>query len=148
MTDTTTPPPSPGTELSLSSVQQNLSTNWPGYAIAAVVGLGLGYLAGSKLATSGTTKRERAVCDARVGAAEKVARRGGVIDARRAVDGALNDLAARPNPFVLLDERTGRARKDLGEFQSPRAARAAKDYLEQSRGEDLRVGYRRAGARR
>lgn len=148
MTDTTTPDPSTGTGLTLDSARQNLSTNWPGYAIAAVVGLGLGYLAGSKLATSGTTKRERAACDARVGAAEKAARRGGVIDARRAVDGALNDLAARPNPFVLLDERTGRQRRDLGEFTKPGEARAARNYILQTEGDELRVGYRRARAKR
>ena len=110
MTDTTTPTTT-GTELSLDSARQNLSTNWPGYAIAAVVGLGLGYLAGSKLATSGTTKRERAACVARVGVAEKAARRGGVIDARRAVDGALNDLSARPNPYYALGAHSGRGRR-------------------------------------
>lgn len=133
--------------MDVDQLKQRLADNWPGFALAAVAGLGIGYAVGAKLATTGTTKRERGACDARVSAAEKAARRSGVIDARRAVDGALNDLAARPNPFVV-ETRAGRRLLEYGEFDDPRDAREAVRYLEASRGEDLRVGYTRGRGRR
>lgn len=80
---------------------ESLAQNWPALAVATVVGVGIGYVVGSKLATSGTTKRERSACDARVASAERQARRGGIVDARRASDNALNDLVARSNPYRL-----------------------------------------------
>ena len=124
-----------------------LQDNWPFLAGAAVIGIGLGYVVGSKLATSGTSKRERAACDARVSAAEKQARRVGIIDARRASDAALNDLAARPNPFVILER--GRQISGTGEFEDPRDARFALRYIEESKGaEGLQIGYVRGRSRR
>jgi len=133
--------------MDVNKIQTQLQENWPFLAGAAIVGLGLGYVVGSKLATSGTSKRERAACDARVSAAEKQARRGGIVDARRASDAALNDLAARPNPFVVLER--GRQIPGISEFDDPRDAREAARYIEALKGaEGLRVGYVRGRSRR
>lgn len=77
-----------------------LSQNWPALAVAAVVGVGIGYALGAKITSGSTSKRERAACDSRVAAAERQARRTGIVDARRASDAAMNDLVARSNPYL------------------------------------------------
>jgi hypothetical protein len=118
--------------MALADIKTNIQTAWAEITVISLIGVGLGYLAGTKLATTSTTKRERSACDARVATAQKESRRLGVVDARKAVDTTLNELAARQNPFELRLE--GRRYPTHGTFATRREAKSAAAFLEAKEG--------------
>ena len=108
----------------MATITERLQESWPQVAIGSAVALAIGYALGSAVGTSSGTSRERAAALLR----EKQARRQGIVDSRRAVDAALNDLAVRPNPYVITER--GVPVKLHGEMRTKRQAQAAVRYLE------------------
>ena len=108
----------------MATIVERLQESWPQVAIGSALALAIGYAIGSAVGTSGGTAKERAAALLR----EKQARRQGIVDSRRAVDTALNDLAVRPNPYAITER--GVPVKLHSELRTRKEAQAAIRYLE------------------